>query len=278
MTRDPIIFLHIVKGGGVTFQRVIARAFPERAAVRTKLLEDGTMWGFSGLSQQEKDSIKFLWGHIPFGAHTYFSRPVNYVTMLREPISRVVSFYYAAQEKKASPYKADQMAKDISLREFIESDVAMVSNFQTRMIAGEDIMGYAKAVPIDARALETAKKNIDEHIVFSGVVEQFDESLLLLKKALGIRRVYYARANENKAPRYSKERTRIPESLIVRIKEKNQLDIQLYHYVRERFEREKKAYGSEFTRDLARFKKWNKWYQALRLNKAETTLQKIFNL
>ncbi|MBI4114843.1 MAG: sulfotransferase family 2 domain-containing protein [Candidatus Niyogibacteria bacterium] len=270
-TSGPIIFVHIVKGGGVTLQHIISRHFPQSRSLRTAVSqEDSTLIRFEKLTQKEKDSIQFLYGHVPFGLHRYFSYPCRYITMLREPVARVISFYYYAQEKKSSPYKADQLAKGITLKDFIESDIAMVANFQTRMIAGEYTAGYAAARPLGEDALETAKKHIDDDIIFPGIMEQFDESLILMKKKLGLSCIYYARANENKNPKYRSEKENIPAHIIEIIKKNNAFDIALYDYAKSRFERMKKEYGPSFDRDLRRFQKWNKWYQALRINKVES--------
>jgi len=48
-------------------------------------------------SQLPEKKIKIIKGHIPVDLHNYLDQQSNYITMLREPVKRVISAYYFRQ-------------------------------------------------------------------------------------------------------------------------------------------------------------------------------------
>ena len=46
------------------------------------------------------DRIRYLSGHVPFGVHRVFDRPARYITVLRNPVERVVSSFYFQKQIK----------------------------------------------------------------------------------------------------------------------------------------------------------------------------------
>lgn len=81
--------------------------------------------------------------------------------------------------------------------------------------------------------LERAKKNLKEHFKVVGLLERFDESPILFKRAFGWRFPFHSRGNVTKA-RPSK--MAISKDALRVIEKYNELDIELYRYGKEMFE------------------------------------------
>lgn len=94
------------------------------------------------------------------------------------------------------------------------------------MIAGLPAAGE----PEDAR--ERAMLHL-ERFAFTGLMERFDESVLLLARRFGWRNVFYARVNTNRRrPTYADT----PARLRAAIEERSADDMALYRFAAERFE------------------------------------------
>ncbi len=46
------------------------------------------------MPEEKRNKIRCLKGHMPFGLHKYLLNSSVYLTVLREPIERVISHYY----------------------------------------------------------------------------------------------------------------------------------------------------------------------------------------
>ncbi|MCB8978082.1 MAG: sulfotransferase family 2 domain-containing protein [Ardenticatenaceae bacterium] len=181
-----VIFLHIPKTAGVTIRHLIRKQYRASEMYHHNLLLPKEMdEALGNLSSEQKSQIRILWGHLIFGVHTYLPEPTTYFTFLRNPIERTISHYYYVlsrpQEFEIATYI---MENQIGFHEALERELIRdIQNVQTRMIAGLPY-DYPPNTYTEAH-LETAKQNLAEHFAVVGLVERFDESLLLLKKAFG---------------------------------------------------------------------------------------------
>jgi len=61
---------------------------------------------FNQADEAKKKQMKFIRGHIKFGLHNYLFQPNKYITILQDPIERMVSWYYfLLQDKKSVGYQ-----------------------------------------------------------------------------------------------------------------------------------------------------------------------------
>lgn len=79
----------------------------------------------------------------------------------------------------------------------------------------------------------------------------FDESVFLMKEKLGWGNVNYKKLNVTKNRPKIKE---IPNDVIEKVMEKNQMDLELYQYVKNSLKNEINALGHESTKALKAFK------------------------
>ena len=95
--------------------------------------------------------------------------------------------------------------------------------------------------------MEIAKKNIEQHFSVVGLMERFDESLMLLKQHLGWKIPFYQPQNVNK----KRPQEEADREVIKVIERTNELDLLLYEYVKERFEQQVEA--GDIRKEAARF-------------------------
>lgn len=247
-----LIFLHIPKTGGMTLSAIVARQFPHAAVYQINGPLGTSREALYSLSEEQRRQIQCLSGHVPFGLHVCLPHPAIYVTLLRNPVERILSIYYYARRRPEWGLHKQILDNQWSLYDFVVSEVAMeFHNQQTRMLSGADEPDNTPD------ALEKAKKNLAEHFALAGLTERFDESVLLCRKLFGWRNVFYYKKNVN---RHRPQRGEIPRTTIAMIEEKNALDLALYGIVRQRFDELIHAYPLSNTA-LRQFQRWNRLYR-----------------
>ena len=69
---------------------------------------------------EEKDQIRLLKGHIPFGIHESYSSTAKYVTFLRDPVERIISYYFFLKRRPNHPLHGfKQFNNKMSLQDFV---------------------------------------------------------------------------------------------------------------------------------------------------------------
>lgn len=250
---DTTIFLHIHKTAGTTLHRVIERQYrPEQ------------IWTLDGehflddllaLSEAQRAHIRLLRGHMIFGLHEYMPGSTTYFTLLREPVERVISFFYFIRRNPHHYHFAPITSRDLNLKQFLElRQNNMMDNGQTRMLAGAQQYEYlvGECTP---ELLEAAKRNLRENFSVVGLMERFDETLLLLKQAYGWGNLRYVRQNVTGSRPLQAD---LPPATLDLVAECNQLDLELYEYASTLFEEQVQEQGPGFARQLRLFQAANR--------------------
>jgi hypothetical protein len=256
-----IIFLHIPKAAGSTLNTIIDRQYGkesifsiygfERSEREAKSIEQ-----FKALPEMRRSKVKLLRGHIGFGLHEYLPQPSTYITLLRDPIDRVISLYRYILRRPEHPLYNPIKTNNLSLEEFVSSGIAPIAyNGQTKIIAGVK-KASTEYGDFSSTLLEVAKKNIQEHFAVVGLTEKFDESLILLQKILGWKLVYYRKKNVAEKQQTNKA---IPSATTL-IQKYNELDMELYDFAQKHLETQINAYGDSLMRDINTFKFLNQQY------------------
>jgi hypothetical protein len=217
-----VIFLHIPKTGGTTITRMLRKEFSRQEcfdhvklkARRRRHLEqpDGVHHG-----------IKCVLGHYRYGIHTHFDQPARYFTMLRDPVERILSMYSYKREKNH-----DNVTEDTTLAEFLEHHEP-ASNGQTHYLCdAPEVRGDPEYPDV-----ESAKRNLMRCTAF-GLTEFFDDSLRLYQaKGIPIGIKYSVRNVTGARLR----RDDVSETDMNELLARNALDIELYDFARQEFER-----------------------------------------
>jgi hypothetical protein len=210
-----VIFLHLPKAAGQTLNAILARQYDPRATV---VITDPSSVA-RALGREERPPA-LVRGHVPYGIHEAIGMDALYITMLREPVSRVVSVYRFVWRNPDHPLHTVVRSNGMTLRDFVTHDVDRedVFNGQTRLIAGR-----SDADP-DSTALVRAKEHLRD-MAAVGIVEKFDESVMLFRERLDWMVPFYTKRNV--APQRSDTEKLSPDVREL-IESMNRLDIDLY--------------------------------------------------
>jgi hypothetical protein len=247
-TDHCIIFLHLPKTGGVTLRRTLKWKYSPMMTFETLTKPAES---FDEVPLEKRRNLRVLNGHLNYGVHEYIPQRCEYITLLREPIARVISYYYYILGHPKHWRHEELVRSGMSLDEFVRTSPDRgVENDQTRMLAGRGA-GELDAGSLGRDALDEAKRNLEKFLVV-GLTERFDESFILVRRALGWRFPLYATANVADRPKSASE------AAIEVIRRRNQLDLELYDFARERFSAEVERGGESLRREVAIFQAWNR--------------------
>jgi hypothetical protein len=218
------IFLHIPKTGGTSFRQVVETVYGSRC-ISVYSLDAATL---AGVKEQlvEADA---LFGHLFYGIHQVLGIAPRYITIVRDPVERVISFYrHQARDEDSEFFGA--IADGMTLRDLLESGRChQVNNHMVRIVSG-----YESSEPIhDEHVLRRALANLNQFECL-GVTARMDESVLQIARRLGWRSVpAVPRINTSPSRDFS-----IDSATRDAILRQNALDLQLYDAVASSFDRE----------------------------------------
>lgn len=247
-----LVFIHINKTAGRTVRYILRSSFGPRHCEVEPWHAPGTGPPFSTqdlqLLRKLYPNLESIAGHrvTGYGDLRENGTEFRYFTFMRDPLKTCASrFQYNVQ------YRGK---KDLVFQEWIQND--WTRNSQTKKIAG-------------TADVDEAIRIIRDKNVFVGLVERFDESMVMLKALMAndldiaYRRVNVARDNSIKERLLSAESTR--QMLI----EANEADLELYDFVtRELYPGFQAEYGPSLEADVARYLQtqrgsFNSWNLAL---------------
>lgn len=253
--REKVIFLHLHKTGGLSVNAVLHRQFiGQRGAVIHKNVPESTR-ELIAMQQAERDRLAYISGHVYYGIHQIWSAPASYFTFLREPIDRTVSsFNFLRVIKHGTDHRVLRADLEAFLREprrttYLISRLAGYRDGQLDTLYAESGMGDDELLAIAETHLRTMR--------VVGLTEQFDTSLLLLRREFGWQNIYYVRRNttSNKG----KVVTPSPQTLDA-VRPLYAHDTALYKLAVSLFDEQCRAYGPSLAADLAQFRKNNALY------------------
>jgi hypothetical protein len=178
-------------------------------------------------------TIKGCINHFP--QRKWVFKPPKSITLMREPFARLVSaFFYRGHSPNLDFFQVRPEFKQIKLGkapkvEFPEYvEMLEYQNIQTRML-GADSFPY-RAVEISDEVFTKAKEAL-QNFFFVGIQEQYDLSVELLQRQLGVhvvQQVENVRENSNPRTKALKDRIRHDTQLVARTRQVNDWDVQLY--------------------------------------------------
>lgn len=214
-----VVFLHVPKAGGQTVRSILGRVYGGGLIdFRGRLGEPWTpptSWA----------GVRAVEGHLLYGVHVHTPRPVWYLTVLRDPVARVVSLYrYAARRPT---HHLHTLARDLDLAAFVDHPSAAyeVHDTQTRQVAGV----VSGAITDDH--LDVARTHLAQDSAVAGAVEELDLTLVVAAERLGWPMPWYRRRNTaGGAPS-------IDATTEAAIRRRTTRDAALYRWVREQLAR-----------------------------------------
>jgi hypothetical protein len=243
-TEEAVIFLHLPKTAGTTLNRLIEWEYPlsEMYSIDPVLYE----WSAAHLRKRSPDRLKkirIFKGHMTFGLHEVLPQPATYITVLRDPVDRMISAYYFMRNYKLHPLYWKFRREKWTLEDFVRRSPR--KNIQCKILAGAE---YTK--PCTAEICETAKEHLLRYFSVVGLSERFEESLALMKLRFGWKLQRYSSFN---VTRTRPRKADVPRSTLDLIEETNSFDISLYECAANVFQTAvdtHKAEVTQITREL----------------------------
>lgn len=251
--RDPadralLVFVHVPKAAGTTLSRLISDRYPQRrlAHFNNPELAEARL---AAMTPEALDEIEAVTGHVTYGIHRHFSRPAQYVTMLRHPVARIASHYRYVRSTPIHYLHAAVVERDLDLVAYAQSGLSPeLSDGQVRMFSAR----ARELEECDEASLDEAKRVLAEEFEVVGLAERFDESLLLMQTALGWSAPYYIREN-----RSARVPVKLAEEAVEAIEAANRLDLELYEFAEELLARRIDA-DEGLTARVVRFRRRNR--------------------
>ncbi len=275
LSRDPIaeratvIFLHVGKTAGATMRRALRREFRDAEVMELKassvesgrLRRDGALDHFAALPEGDRARPRLIMGHMTFGLHEAIPRPATYITLLREPLRLISSQYHHVQRHEGHLLHGEAKAYP-DLASYVRSGISLeMDNSQTRAFAGDTTTPFGGCT---REMLEQAKANLEDAFAVVGLTERFDESLVLMQRAFDWHKLRYVPVNID--PNRGRREAPSEEDLAM-VRDQNALDLELYAWGAERFERTltawpgfEEAYAA-LLRDNQRYRPWGRLRQ-----------------
>jgi hypothetical protein len=223
--REALIFLHIPKTAGTTLNRIIEWQYnPVSIFTVDPHRIRATVARFKTFSEQRRRRFRVVRGHLLYGIHEFLPQGATYITMLRDPVARVLSSYAFILRRPLHPLHRKLKASRLGVEDFIRMTLHR-QNLQCRFISGIGV-----GPDCDEGALELAKENLTRSFHIVGLCERFQESLCLMMAAFGWKVPFYTNR------KVTKKRPSIESNVIDMIREYNRFDLQLYDFVWKSFE------------------------------------------
>ncbi len=185
LTKPTVIHIHIPKSAGTTINALLGDAIKgEHFAYSLP----GNAEALRAMSQAARDRIDFLFGHFPYGLHTLFTRPVQYVASVREPAQRTFSFYRFVLSQEDHPLHnvlnecTHNFASFLRLAADNPNVRGEIDNIQVRMLAGK--------MPLREEYDDVAYlalSNIRAGNFFVCDIDRLNELLAFLEQRMGLR-------------------------------------------------------------------------------------------
>lgn len=182
--RKRAIFLHTQKTAGSTLAALARARYGQDMISHGDYLER---------SDQEVQDISFISGHFGFGYAHKFMRNRYSFTFLRNPVDRIISFYYFCRNSNPSKYPIYDLSQKIGLESFLRAGIddplvrLYIWNQQTWQLA------YGSANPENYSIHDFSeevllRQAIDNLAKFSKIAftETFEQDLPIICSALSL--------------------------------------------------------------------------------------------
>ncbi|UTF59557.1 sulfotransferase family 2 domain-containing protein [Gilvimarinus sp. DA14] len=238
----PIIFMHIPKTAGSTLHQLFHLNFKRNEIYTLGITGAPTNGKFSdrhkasienlySLGKSKLSGLKAVIGHMPYGLHEAFDSDAQYITVLRHPISRILSHYNFVKEN-SNHYLHERLKNEApTVGDYVERLKSKeLNNGMLRFFLGRD----HNKIPFDGchrEMIEIALDRVEKRFVNVGIQEHFEDSVKLICKSNNWESLEIESKNISK----SKYTTTLDKDEAESILRYNSLDLLLYEEIRRRF-------------------------------------------
>jgi len=236
-----VIYIHIPKCAGSTALGVLHPLFKDEEIYRQRgnVIQDRQT--LAKMDAVAKTQLKLVCGHMCYGWHEALAdgQPYTYVTVLRDPADRVISFCRYVERFKWHTMHPFVHAVGCDWGKFLSSGKCRaINNGMVRILCGDDELMQTHPdgdmrIPFGEIArehLDKAKANL-ETFGLVGISEELDTFFHLMRARFGWK-IPLTYKDQNSQGRLHKEYYSIELNKI--IEEYNQLDRELYNWILEK--------------------------------------------
>jgi hypothetical protein len=185
ITPQTAFFVHIPKTAGTSLSIVLKGMYPSERVfhIDNSRYEDSSE-EFKLLTAQKKAQLALVDGHMYYGLHRYLPHESSYFTMLRDPVKRLVSLYNYGLQTPSVSWNARMVQEKPTFVEFVKGHYTNTSdNGIARFLSGHNLAAAAHGQCGSDTAIQ-AISNLKNHFSAIGLLEEFDQSLLLFQHVL----------------------------------------------------------------------------------------------
>lgn len=200
MDKQIYYLMHVHKCGGTS----LFHAIENMLGNQNVFWIDGRKWKeeeirFQHLEEKSKANHKAVIGHMLYGYHKHFDYPYKYITILREPLERMVSFYNYVFREEILDYHKLLIEKKPGFVDLVTSGIVPeMDNGITRFISGVN-WNEVPYGEVNEDVFNLAIENIKNDFVFIGTLDRFNQSLLVIRNEFGCSSYpIYVSSNETK--------------------------------------------------------------------------------
>lgn len=233
-----VIYIHIPKCAGSTALGILHPLFKDGEVYRQRGSVVQEKQVLADMSIQDKAQLALVCGHMCYGWHDVLNpgQPYTYVTLLRDPVNRVLSFCRYIERSKWHTMHSVMNELGRNWGRFVASGrCRSIDNGMVRILCGDDEMLQSSPegdmrIPFGEVRREHLERAIAHLETFSvvGISEEFGTFLHLLRANFGWKIPLHFR-NQNSQGRLCKEDYSIELNRI--INRRTQLDLELYDWV-----------------------------------------------
>lgn len=251
------VFHHIPKTAGTTLLDIVPRIYgADDCYVIDGIETDLDVAKFRDMSASEKAAYPVIIGHQAIMLYDDIPSEKRVVTFFRDPYKQFVSNYYYLR-KATHNRKHHHRVKDLSLADFLDYSIDNhLDNPQAKVLF---VAHYEDITDADA-IMRGAQEGL-EKVDYPCITEEFDLSLMLLRRELGWRKwPCYIRKNESDKSGYV-----FSQELFDKHKAHNAADYMLYEQALQRFSALVSEEDREAVAALSRRNTVHKYLKKLRM-------------
>jgi hypothetical protein len=213
------IFFHVPKTGGTSLSEHLQKVYgPHYARLTPEKVNDKLMRDYQIMD------LKAVLGHYDVNNPMYqrIHQPINHLTVLRDPVDRVVSQYYYLRQSTNHPNH--EVALCHSLPEIFSKGIASSLGMVDKQV---DLLSVISTSAKPRLRLNSAKYSLKNYFTFFGLYKHLDEFVEICAYNLGWP-ISIPFPKSNNSTRLSIEE--LSPGVIKLISDNNQLDRELYSY------------------------------------------------
>jgi len=243
---EKLYFAHFVQTGGNLLRTILEASLEDYQSVRVA----------HDLSSMEDDAALlntegkvFFSGHHLYGLPEYVGINAQYFTMLRHPCERVVSDYFWVNRRFSRFDNMRDFPVFVDQHDHLEFYIHRLARMEEHICCDGHFSTQDASTELNENDNRLAYHNLENKFLFVGITEEFDKSIFLLSRNLGLPTVVpWVDSPRHITNRFRPSFFSLPVSLRKLIEEKVEREIELYEYFRGKLEKcfEESDFGASF--------------------------------